>query len=405
MTVLTLIACLSLLAWLWLTLCQGGFWRTDVRLPPIATDGPRPSVAIVVPARDEAEVLPLSLPSLLAQRYPGEARVVLVDDGSTDGTGELARRLGAVPGSLPLTVTSPGEPPAGWTGKLWALRHGVELAGDVEYLLLTDADIAHTPDSLERLVASAESDGSGGYDLVSQMARLSVRTRWEQLIVPAFVYFFAQLYPFRWSNKPGSRTAAAAGGCTLVRREALARAGGVAAIRGAVIDDVNLARLVKRGGGRTWLGLADQVDSVRPYPELGQLWRMVSRSAYAQLRHNVFLLAGTVLGLTLVYLVPPVLTVVGAATLAPRVALPALAAWALMTFTYRPMLAYYGRPAREALLLPFTAALYLLMTVDSAIQHWRGRGAAWKGRTYPAPAHQEREELREQPPCADGPAR
>ncbi|RAG83942.1 glycosyl transferase family 2 [Streptacidiphilus pinicola] len=390
MTVLTLIACLSLLAWLWLTFCQGGFWRTDVRLPPRAADSPRPSVAIVVPARDEAEVLPLSLPSLLAQRYGGEARVILVDDGSTDGTGELARRLGSAPGAaLPLTVTSPGEPPAGWTGKLWALRHGVELAGDVEYLLLTDADIAHEPDSLENLVSSAEgaegADAGHGYDLVSQMARLSVRTRWEQLIVPAFVYFFAQLYPFRWSNEPGSRTAAAAGGCTLVRREALARAGGVAAIRGAVIDDVNLARLVKRGGGRTWLGLADSVDSVRPYPELGQLWRMVSRSAYAQLRHNVFLLAGTVLGLTLVYLVPPVLTLVGAVTLAPPVALPALAAWALMTFTYRPMLAYYGRPAREALLLPFTAGLYLLMTVDSAIQHWRGRGAAWKGRTYPAP--------------------
>jgi hopene-associated glycosyltransferase HpnB len=388
-TVLTLIACLSLLAWLWLTFCQGGFWRTDVRLPPIATDGPRPPVAIVVPARDEAEVLPLSLPSLLAQRYGGEARVILVNDGSTDGTGDLARRLvreqgaNAAPDALPLTVTSPGEPPAGWTGKLWALRHGVELAGDVEYLLLTDADIAHEPDSLERLVASAET--GEGYDLVSQMARLSVRTRWEQLIVPAFVYFFAQLYPFRWSNKPGSRTAAAAGGCTLVRRAALARAGGVAAIRGAVIDDVNLARLVKRGGGRTWLGLADRVDSVRPYPELGQLWRMVSRSAYAQLRHNVLLLIGTVLGLTLVYLVPPALTLVGAVTLAPLIALPALAAWALMTVTYRPMLAYYGRPAREALLLPFTASLYLLMTVDSAIQHWRGRGAAWKGRTYPAP--------------------
>jgi hopene-associated glycosyltransferase HpnB len=394
-TVLTLIACLSLLAWLWLTFCQGGFWRTDVRLPPRGADGARPPVAVVVPARDEAEVLPLSLPSLLAQRYAGEARVILVDDGSTDGTGDLARRLGQAPGALPLTVTSPGEPPAGWTGKLWALRHGVELAGDVEYLLLTDADIAHEPDSLEALVASAEGgvagggpdgvSGGEGYDLVSQMARLSVRTRWEQLIVPAFVYFFAQLYPFRRSNRPGTRTAAAAGGCTLVRREALARAGGVAAIRGAVIDDVNLARLVKRGGGRTWLGLADRVDSVRPYPELRQLWRMVSRSAYAQLRHNVFLLVGTVLGLTLVYLVPPVLTVVGAVTVQPPVALPALAAWTLMTLTYRPMLAYYGRPAREALLLPFTAALYLLMTVDSAVQHWRGRGAAWKGRTYPAP--------------------
>ncbi|MFC1404098.1 MULTISPECIES: glycosyltransferase [Streptacidiphilus] len=379
----------SLLAWLWLTFGQGGFWHTGVRLPPRPERAARPGVAIVVPARDEAEVLPLSLPSLLAQEYPGTARVILVDDGSTDGTGELARRLGEAPGSLPLTVTSPGEPPQGWTGKLWALRHGVELAGDVEYLLLTDADIAHAPASLDSLVAAAEGASGGGYDLVSQMARLRTETRWERLIVPAFVYFFAQLYPFRWSNRPGSRTAAAAGGCTLVRREALERAGGVAAIRGAVIDDVNLAKAVKRGGGRTWLGLADQVDSVRPYPEFGQLWRMVSRSAFAQLRHSVLLLIGTVLGLALVYLVPPVLTVVGLAAGDSRLASVAGAAWLLMAYTYVPMLRYYRQPPVAALLLPFTALLYLLMTVDSAVQHWRGRGAAWKGRTYPAPSRSE----------------
>jgi hopene-associated glycosyltransferase HpnB len=379
--VLAIIAAASLLSWLWLTFCQGWFWLTDVRLPARSASAGRPDVAVVVPARDEAEVLPLSLPSLLAQEYPGSARIILVDDGSTDGTGELARGLASA-GGLPLTVTSPGEPPQGWTGKLWALRHGVELAGDVEYLLLTDADIAHGSGSLDALVAAAESHG---LDLVSQMARLRTETRWERLIVPAFVYFFAQLYPFRRSNRPGARTAAAAGGCTLVRREALQRAGGVAAIRGAVIDDVNLARLVKRGGGRTWLGLADQVDSVRPYPELAQLWRMVSRSAYAQLRHSVLLLAGTVLGLAVVYLVPPVALAAGLAAGDARVYGPAAAAWALMAWTYRPMLAYYGRPAAEALLLPFTAGLYLLMTVDSAVQHWRGRGAAWKGRTYGAP--------------------
>ena len=384
-TVLIWVSRASLLAWLWLTFCQGGFWRTDVRLPPRPESARRPEVAIIVPARDEAEVLPLSLPSLLAQQYPGAARVILVDDGSTDGTGALARRLGEAPGSLPLTVTSPGEPPPGWTGKLWALRHGVELAGDAEYLLLTDADIAHGPASLDSLVAAAAGTPDRGYDLVSQMARLRTETRWEQLIVPAFVYFFAQLYPFRWSNRPGSRTAAAAGGCTLVRREALERAGGVAAIRGAVIDDVNLAKAVKRTGGRTWLGLADQVDSVRPYPELAQLWRMVSRSAYAQLRHSILLLVGTVLGLALVYLVPPVLTVAGLVAGNLDLAYPAAAAWALMAATYVPMLRYYRLPAKAALLLPFTAALYLLMTVDSALQHWRGRGAAWKGRTYPAP--------------------
>ncbi len=378
------VSALSLLVWLWLTCCHGFFWRTDVTLPERRPPARWPGVAIVVPARDEAAVLPVSLPSLLGQKYPGRARVILVDDHSSDGTGALAASL-AGPDGLPLTVTTPPPLPAGWTGKLWALRHGVELAtaapddDAAEYLLLTDADIAHGPDSLAELVAAAE---SARLDLVSQMARLRVTTGWERLIVPAFVYFFAQLYPFRRSNRPGSRTAAAAGGCSLVRRDALERAGGVAAIRGAVIDDVSLARAVKSSGGRIWLGLATQVDSVRPYPRLAELWRMVSRSAYAQLRHSPLLLLGTVLGLALVYLVPPLATVTGLAAGQPAVALTGAAAWLLMAGTYLPMLRYYGQPAAAAPLLPFTALLYLLMTVDSAVQHWRGRGAAWKGRTY-----------------------
>ncbi|MFI6445823.1 glycosyltransferase [Kitasatospora sp. NPDC050543] len=388
MTVLLWVSALSLLVWLWLACGHGFFWRTDVRLPERRPPERWPSVAVVVPARDEAEVLPVSLPSLLAQKYAGQARVILVDDHSGDGTGALAAAL-ATPDGLPLTVTSPPPLPSGWTGKLWALRHGVELAGEVDYLLLTDADIAHGPDSLAELVAAAR---SADLDLVSQMARLRVTTGWERLIVPAFVYFFAQLYPFRWSNRPGARTAAAAGGCSLVRRGALERAGGVAAIRGAVIDDVTLARAVKSTGGRIWLGLAEQVDSVRPYPRLEQLWRMVSRSAYAQLRHSPVLLLGTVLGLALVYLVPPVALTAGLVAwlstpggppaVVTGTALTGAAAWALMAGTYLPMLRYYGRPATAALLLPFTALLYLLMTVDSAVQHRRGRGAAWKGRTY-----------------------
>jgi hopene-associated glycosyltransferase HpnB len=377
-TFLVWVSGLSLLAWVWLTGCHGMFWRTDQRLPARAEPARWPSVAVVVPARDEAGVLPASLPGLLAQKYPGPARLILVDDHSSDGTGALAERLGAE-GGLPLTVAVPPPLPAGWTGKLWALRHGVELAGDVDHLLLTDADIAHGPTSLADLVAAAETNG---LDLVSQMARLRVATGWERLIVPAFVYFFAQLYPFRRSNRPGARTAAAAGGCTLVRRTALERAGGVAAIRGAVIDDVSLARAVKRTGGRTWLGLADRVDSVRPYPHLGELWRMVSRSAYAQLRHSPLLLAGTVLGLGLVYLVPPVAVAAGAAAGRPALWGTGAAAWALMAGTFVPMLRYYRQPVAAAVLLPFTAGLYLLMTVDSALQHWRGRGAAWKGRTY-----------------------
>ncbi|MGW7457527.1 glycosyltransferase [Streptomyces sp. NPDC054797] len=398
----------SLAAWLWLTFAQGMFWRTDVRLPPRTAPTHWPSVAIVVPARDEAEVLPRSLPSLLAQDYPGEAAIVLVDDGSTDGTGELALRLAREHPGLPLTVTSPGEPPAGWTGKLWALRHGIALARAAQptqpdhlsqahphphlrlhphprpdYLLLTDADIAHEPDSLRELVAAAT---SADLDLVSQMARLRVAGLWERLVVPAFVYFFAQLYPFRRINRPGGRTAAAAGGCVLLRTEAAVRAGVPDSIRQAVIDDVSLARAVRRSGGRIWLGLAERVDSVRPYPALADLWRMVSRSAYAQLRHQPLLLAGTVAGLVLVYLVPPSALLAGLATGHPAVAWAGGLAWLLMSGTYAPMLRYYRLPIALAPLLPFTALLYLLMTVDSAVQHYRGRGAAWKGRTYARPS-------------------
>nr|WP_156703157.1 glycosyltransferase [Streptomyces sp. Z38] len=369
---------------MWLLLFQGWFWRTDVRLPVSRDPDVWPDVCVVVPARDEASVLPASLPSLLAQDYPGRAEIFLVDDGSTDGTGDLARELARRQDGLALTVVTPGEPPSGWTGKLWAVRHGVELARarDPEYLLLTDADIAHAPDSLRRLVAAAR---TGGFALVSQMARLRVESLWERLVVPAFVYFFAQLYPFRRITRPGSRTAAAAGGCVLLRADAAARARIPDAVRHAVIDDVAVARAVKRSGGRVWLGLADGVDSVRPYPRLRDLWRMVSRSAYAQLRHSPLLLVGTVAGLVLVYLVPPAAVAVGAAARSVPCALLGAAAWLVMTGTYVPMLRYCRQPLWLAPLLPVTAFLYLLMTVDSAVQHRRGRGAAWKGRTYARP--------------------
>ncbi|GAA2347969.1 glycosyltransferase [Streptomyces cuspidosporus] len=399
----------SLAAWLWLLLGQGFFWRTDVRLPRGDAPGPGggapagsgdaagtaggapggeecwPSVAVVVPARDEAAVLPMSLPSLLAQDYPGPVEIFLVDDGSTDGTGKLARALAEEHGGPPLTVDSPGEPPPGWTGKLWAVRHGMTLAAarpDTEYLLLTDADIAHEPDSLRELVRAAR---GSGLDVVSQMARLRVVTVWERLIVPAFVYFFAQLYPFRWVNRAGARTAAAAGGCVLLRREAAERARVPEAIRHAVIDDVALARAVKRSGGRIWLGLADRVDSVRPYPRLGELWRMVSRSAYAQLRHQPLLLVAAVAGLALVYLVPPAALGAGLVEGRPGLWAAGGGAWALMAATYVPMLRYYRQTLWLAPLLPVTALLYLLMTVDSAVRHCQGRGAAWKGRTYARP--------------------
>ncbi|MGP3633926.1 glycosyltransferase [Streptomyces sp. 24-1644] len=387
MSAVAWIAVSSLVVWVWLLLGQGFFWRTDQRLPR-RTDPPRwPSVAIVVPARDEAGMLPVSLPSLLAQDYPGEVEIFLVDDCSKDGTGDLARTLSVRYGGLPLTVSSPGEPEPGWTGKLWAVRHGIALARvrEPEFLLLTDADIAHEPDSLRELVAAATTGTAGGFDLVSQMARLRVVSVWERLIVPAFVYFFGQLYPFRRVNRAGSGTAAAAGGCVLLRTEAADRARIPESIRHAVIDDVSLARAVRRSGGRIWLGLAERVDSVRPYPRLGDLWRMVSRNAYTQLRHSPLLLAGTVPGLALVYLAPPVTLVTGLLTGDAVAAWAGGAAWAVMAGTFMPMLAYYRQSLWLAPLLPVTALLYLLMTVDSAVQHRRGRGAAWKGRTYARP--------------------
>ncbi|MEU2509623.1 glycosyltransferase [Streptomyces sp. NPDC007863] len=397
MSPLAWFAAVSLAVWVWLLLGQGFFWRTDQRLPKTGRGGGHarvraegkeeawPGVVAVVPARDEAGVLPLSLPSLLAQDYPGRAEVILVDDGSTDGTGrlaaELAAELAARHDALPLTVVSPGEPGPGWTGKLWALRHGMALARarGPEFLLLTDADIAHEPDSLRRLVAAARDDGR---DLVSQMARLRVTSFWERLVVPAFVYFFAQLYPFRWINADRARATAAAGGCVLLRTETAVAAGVPDAIRTAVIDDVSLARAVRAAGGRIWLGLAERVDSVRPYPGLGELWRMVARSAYAQLRYSPPLLLGTVAGLVLVYLVPPAACVAGLVSGDAPAAWAGGAAWAVMTGTYLPMLRYYRQPVWTAPLLPITAFLYLLMTVDSAVRHYRGRGGAWKGRVY-----------------------
>jgi hopene-associated glycosyltransferase HpnB len=370
---LRVVAGVSVAAWLWLLLARGFFWRTDIRLPDAPEPVSWPAVAIVVPARDEVEVLPHTLPTLVAQDYPGPVRLILVDDGSTDGTAALVAAHWPT-----VEVVTPDPPPPGWAGKLWALHAGVAAAGPVDLLLLTDADIAHPPQSLSSLVRLAQ---AWRLDLVSQMARLRTRTGWERLLVPAFVYFFALLFPMRWVNQPGSRTAAAAGGCDLLRRSALERIGGLAAIRGAVIDDVALAGAVKRSGGSVFLGLADAVKSVRPYPGLNALWNMVARSAYAQLRHSPLLVGGTVLGLMLVFVVPPVSTVVGLFADLWLLLLGA-SGWLLMAGSYTPILRYYRQPALAALLLPYTAALYLAMTIDSARRHHQGRGAAWKGRTY-----------------------
>jgi hopene-associated glycosyltransferase HpnB len=395
MRTLTWLALAALAAWLYLLLGHGGFWRTDQRLPPAARSGRGrrdrwPAVTAVIPARDEAAMLPWTLPSLLAQDYPGELRVVLVDDQSGDGTAELARHLGvSTPAGRDLTVIRGDPPPDGWAGKVWAMAQGVRAASaghpDAEYLLLTDADIAYAPGALRELVAAAaeaERERAPRLDLLSQMALLRAEGTWERVLVPAFVYFFAMLYPFRRVNRGGARTAAAAGGCMLVRRQALDEAGGLERIRDARIDDVALARLLKRrpGGGRLWLGLSTTVVSRRPYPHLADLWAMISRSAYTQLRYAPPLLAATVAGLLLLFAVPPAAALAGLAGGGAPPAAAGLAAWAVMAVTYVPMLRLYGLSPLRAPALPLVALLYAAVTVDSARRHHAGHGGAWKGR-------------------------
>jgi hopene-associated glycosyltransferase HpnB len=384
MTALTVLGCLSLLVWLALFLGRGRFWRMDIELPAADTarDKRWPEVTAVIPARDEAQILPVTLPSVLAQDYPGAFSVVLVDDASTDGTGETAASLAAdarrAGHGAALRVLRGSGPPEGWAGKVAAMERGFrDVAPTSPYVLFTDSDIAHPPESVRRLVGFAEAEG---LDLVSLMARLSTDSPAERMVVPAFVFSFFQLYPPAWVGRPRARTAAAAGGCMLVRREALERVGGLAAIAGARIDDVALGTLIKRGGGRTWLGVTRTVRSMRPYPRLADLWDMIARSAYTQLRYSPWLLAGTVIGLVLTYDVPPVLGISGLVARDWLLAGPSLLAWAVMSAIYVPVLRLYGLRAWRAPLLPGVMALYGAMTVDSARRHRRGRGGSWKGR-------------------------
>jgi len=386
--VLAGVAVVALLAWAYLAVAHGWFWRTDQRLPRGRDPEAWPDVVAVVPARNEAGVLPRSLPALLAQDYRGRFHVVLVDDRSSDGTADVARRVAGSASARPLTVVAGSDPPHGWAGKVWAMSQGVAAAGEPEFFLFTDADVAHRPGSVSALVRAAT---SGRLDLVSQMARLHAAGFWERAVIPAFVYFFAMLYPFRRVNRAAGRTAAAAGGCILVRREALEAAGGLERIRGALIDDVSLGRLLKRrpGSGGVWLGHGTDVVSLREHG-FADLWAMVARAAYTQLRHSPALLAGTVAGLLVLFAGPPAAAIAGVAALAGGGSAPAavaagcgVAAWALMAVTFVPMLRLYGLGPLRAATLPAVALLYLAMTVDSARRHRRGTGGAWKGRTSP----------------------
>jgi hopene-associated glycosyltransferase HpnB len=376
---------LAAVVWLYLVVAHGGYWLTSQRLPSKRLPGQRgpgagsaadswPHVTAVVPARNEADMLPLVLPGLLSQDYPGVLDVIVVDDRSEDGTAAVAASLNGV------RVIAGKPHPEGerWAGKVWAMTQGLAAAPEgCEYVLFTDADIAWEPGALTALVTAARDDDR---DLVSQMALLRARTGWERLLVPVFVYFFAQLYPFRRVNRRIGRTAAAAGGCMLIRRATLERAGGLAMIKGAHIDDVALGQLIKRAGGSTWLGLSTLVTSVRPYEGLASVWQMVARSAYTQLRYRPLLLAGTILGLLFTYVLPPAGLIAGLATGNTLTAVAGGAGWLLMSVSFLPMLRLYRLSPLRALTLPVIAVLYAAMTIDSARLHYAGRGGEWKGR-------------------------
>ncbi|MBS0524250.1 MAG: glycosyltransferase [Proteobacteria bacterium] len=366
---------LALAIWLYLLLGHGGFWLARERDQSPTTLVRWPAVTAVVPARNEADVIGRSISSLLRQDYPGTFRIVLVDDGSDDGTADRAlTEAGDGAGRLDVLRGSPL--PAGWTGKVWAQHQGVghALAADdkPDYLLLTDADIGHGPDNLRALVAQAENHG---LSLVSSMVELSCRGWAERFLIPAFVFFFQMLYPFAWVADSKRAVAAAAGGCMLVRREALERIGGMASIRSEIIDDCALARRLKPQGAIR-LGLTRRAKSLRPYEGLREIGRMVSRSAYAQLDYSPLLLVGTVAGMAITYLAPALLALFGHGLAQAA----GLATWLLMAIAFQPMLRFYRVSPLWGLALPAIALAYTIFTVQSALAVWRGQGGQWKGR-------------------------
>jgi hopene-associated glycosyltransferase HpnB len=361
-----LIALLSLCIWIYLFFAHGRFWASQPELAPARPLG-TPDVDVVIPARDEAETIARVIASLLAQDYPGRFRIILVDDDSTDGTATLA---GAAPNLIVVTAL---PKPAGWSGKLWALSQGIAFS-QAPVLLFADADIVHDPRHLATLVARLE---ESRLDLVSEMVRLNCTSLAERSLVPAFVYFFQMLYPFARVNSAASRVAAGAGGTVLIRREALDRIGGIASIKGALIDDVTLARSVK-AGGNIYLGHSRLATSIRPYPHFIDIWRMISRTAFTQLRYSAILLALTLIGLTLVWWAPIASAVLGEGW----VRICGVVAYALGAVSYVPTLARYARSRWWSLALPLIALFYMAATVDSALMYWRGAGARWKNRDY-----------------------
>ncbi len=369
----TIVAALSLVIWIYLVFAHGDYWRIQ---PKPASVPVNRSVVAVIPARNERDVIAESIESLFLQEFSGSLKIVLVDDNSVDDTAREAQLLAEQAyRQQDLTVLSGAPLPSGWTGKLWAVHQGTQqaLKQNPDFLLFTDADIWHDTSNVAELVAKAEADR---LDLASYMVRLSTQNFAEKALIPAFVYFFLQLYPPKWIADPHSKIAGAAGGCILIRPSALARIGGHEAIRGQIIDDCSLARAVKSSGGKIWMGLSAATRSIRPYTGFAEIGRMISRSAFSQLRHSSLLLAGTILGLFVTY-VAPVAALFSGNTAA--IALGA-AAWLLMSASYFPMIRFYRLSPLWSVALPLISIFYAGATVHSAIEYWRGRGGMWKGR-------------------------
>jgi hopene-associated glycosyltransferase HpnB len=393
------ISILSLLIWLYLLTFRGQFWLANQRLKSDNSNWKLyPKVSAIIPARNEALLLPITLKSLLTQEYPGEFSIILLDDQSRDGTGIIAQQTAEeLKQSQRLQVISGKPLPSGWTGKVWALEQGINVAeqqlSPPDYFLLTDADINHDSTNLKELVAKAEKENLA---LVSLMVHLKTETFWEKFLIPAFVFFFQKLYPFPWVNNPHHQMAAAAGGCILIRRETLEKIGGIQILRQALIDDCTLAQAVKsslQSPGENkqnlksiWLGLSNKNFSLRSYDSLDTIWDMVTRTAFTQLNYSPLLLIGTVLGMVIIYLVPILGIFVGIVVGLDggnwQIFIFGLLTWGLMAIAYLPTIKLYQISPLCSLTLPVIAFLYTLMTIDSALRHWRGKGGAWKGRVY-----------------------
>ena len=383
-------AAIALLIWLILLIGWGQFWRADQRLDGSdrASLPSWPSVTVVIPARNEADLIATAIRSHLNQTYLGPLSVLLVDDHSTDGTADIALQIAQSCGKADqLSILRAAPLPSGWTGKLWAMEQGFRYlqqashqTSQPDYVLFTDADIEHDKESLQQLVLKAKSEK---LDLVSLMVKLRCQSLWEILLIPAFIFFFQMLYPFPWVNNPRKKTAAAAGGCALIRFSALAHIDGLQSIRDALIDDCALGAAIKQQGA-IWLGLSTTTRSLRPYATLKSIWDMVARSAYTQLNYSLLLLAGTIVGMLLLYVALPLSVLCGILWAQPALFMSGLLGWLLMAIAYWPTLRLYDVSPLLAPALPGIAFLYLLMTLDSARQHWQGQGGAWKGRVYPA---------------------